>query len=42
MQISGKENVTIEILDGAAHVDAAFETDENMERIADFLDQYLM
>lgn len=31
----------IEILDGADHGDAAFETDENMERIADFLDQYL-
>lgn len=42
VQISGEDNVTIEILDGAAHVDAAFETDENMERIADFLDQYLM
>ena len=42
VQASGEDNITIEILDGAEHGDAAFETDENMERIADFLDQYLM
>ena len=41
VQVSEEENIIIEILDGADHGDAAFETDENMERIADFLDQYL-
>lgn len=37
----GEEKIKIDILDGAEHGDVAFETDENMKYIADFLDQYL-
>ena len=39
VQETGDNRVIFEILEGATHGDDAFETDENMERIAAFLDE---
>lgn len=36
-EAAGEEKAELDILEGAKHVDEAFETAENMERIADFL-----
>jgi acetyl esterase/lipase len=40
-RIAGKERVTFEILEGATHVDPAFETAENVDRVFRFLDSHL-
>ena len=37
VQAAGEESVALDILDGATHGDSAFETDENMARVASFL-----
>jgi acetyl esterase/lipase len=36
-----KENVTLEIIEGAGHVDKAFETNENISHVLDFLDKII-
>lgn len=36
-EAAGKDKAQLDILEGAGHVDEAFETAENMERIAEFL-----
>lgn len=40
IEIAGEEKAAFDILEGAEHGDADFETDANMERIAAFLRQY--
>jgi acetyl esterase/lipase len=40
-KVLGKEKVTSEIINGAGHVDKAFETDENISHVLDFLDKIL-
>ena len=40
-QVWGKERVTLELLEGAEHADARFETPENVARVLDFLDKHL-
>lgn len=37
----GKENVTVEILEGFNHADDAFRTPENLNRVLDFIDSVL-
>jgi acetyl esterase/lipase len=39
--VIGKENVTLELLEGAEHADMMFETPENVSRVLDFLDKHL-
>ena len=41
VEVAGEEQVSMDILDKAGHGDAAFETEENMERVRAFLDKYL-
>lgn len=40
IETTGEEKAAFDILEGAEHGDADFETDANMERIAAFLRQY--
>lgn len=40
-QVCGKGRVTLEILPNADHADPAFETEENMKRVATFLQEHL-
>ncbi len=39
--VLGKNKVTFEIIDGADHLDEAFNTPENIKKVLDFLDRYL-
>lgn len=39
--VLGRDKVTLEILPGAGHLDAAFNTDQNIDRVLDFLDKYM-
>ena len=41
VQAAGKEKVFFDILKGAGHGDSDFETEENMLRVREFLDQYM-
>lgn len=41
VSVAGEDRVSLTILDGAEHGDSAFETEENMETVKDFLDRYL-
>jgi acetyl esterase/lipase len=40
-QATGKDKVRLELLEGAAHADPAFETPENIKKVLDFLDTHL-
>jgi acetyl esterase/lipase len=40
-KVLGKGKVTLEIINGAGHVDKAFETNENISHVLDFLDKIL-
>ena len=40
-QVLGKDNVTLELLEGAEHADPGFETIENVNKVLDFLDRVL-
>jgi acetyl esterase/lipase len=40
-KVLGKDKVALDIIDGAGHVDKAFETPENISHILDFLDKVL-
>lgn len=40
-RVLGEAKVTLELLEGAAHADAAFTTDENVTRVLDWLDATL-
>jgi acetyl esterase/lipase len=40
-RVAGKERVTLEILEGATHMDPAFETPENVNRVFRFLNDHL-
>jgi dipeptidyl aminopeptidase/acylaminoacyl peptidase len=40
-QAIGKENVRLELLEGAGHADPQFETPENIAKVLDFLDEHL-
>jgi acetyl esterase/lipase len=40
-KVLGKGKVTLEIINGAGHVDKAFETDENISHVLDFLDKII-
>lgn len=39
VQTAGEDKARLDIFEGAGHVDEAFETEENMERVAEFLDR---
>lgn len=40
-QVTGEENVILELLEGAEHEDPLFRTPENVNRVLEFLDQHL-
>lgn len=40
-QVLGKENVILDLLEGAEHADPSFETAENVKKVLDFLDRSL-
>ncbi len=41
VDVSGRQSAELDILDGAVHIDPVFTTDENMTRVARFLDTHL-
>lgn len=41
MRVEGKERIILELLEGAEHADERFETPENVNRVLDFLDEFL-
>lgn len=41
VQVAGKDKVRLDVLAGAEHGDRAFETSENMEKVAAFLDEHM-